>query len=373
MCIRKKLIANKKYIINKKNGGEIPVCNDERQKYVWVPCGQCYICRKKKAREWRMRITEDIKVNNNAKIVTLTFNTESLKKLANEIKGISGYDLDNEICKLAVKRWRERWRKKYGRSPRHWLITELGHGKTEHVHMHGIIWQDKRYTLENELLNEIEKTWGYGYIGKGKIDYETGKIINYVNARTANYFTKYVNKIDELHKEYKQIILTSPGIGSAYVESNKAKDNIYKGEQTNQMYNIDTGGVLPMPTYFRQKLYTEEEREKLTTDMLNKKIIYIEGKEYRADIGDDKINLMYKALQDKNARMGYGDGSKNYERKRLENVKRKKLHLKRFLEGSQGPKKNTAVKMPPAARVWPRESREHNLWKSAIKPSKDWD
>lgn len=289
-----------------------------------------------------MRITEDIKKNANAKIVTLTFNTESLTKLAKEIKGVTGYELDNQICKLAIKRWRERWRKKYGRSPRHWLITELGHGKTEHVHMHGIVWQDNRYILENELLEEIEKTWKYGYIGKGKLDYNTGKYINYVNEKTAAYFTKYVNKIDEQHKEYKQIILTSPGIGKEYIESEEAKDNKYKGEKTNQMYNMKNGGVLPMPEYFRRKMYTDEEREKLTSNMLDKNIIYIAGKEYRGNIGDDKINLMYKAEQNKNARMGYGDGRPNYERRRIENAKRRKIHKERFLKEENAPQAGIA-------------------------------
>lgn len=335
MCINKKLIKNRKYTVTKKNGGVIPPVNDGRQLNIWIPCGQCYICRKKKAREWRMRLTEDIKVNNRCKIVTLTFNTESLKKLAKEAKGYTGYNLDNEICRIAVKRFRERWRKRYGRSVRHWLITELGHGETEHIHMHGIIWEDDRYILRDTLLNEVENIWQYGYVGKGKKDWQTGKYINYVTERTANYFTKYVNKIDEQHKEYKQIILTSAGIGKAYIESNKIEDNRYKEKDTNQSYNIDTGGVLPLAEYFRRKIYTDEEREKLTTEYLDKGIIYIAGKEYRADIGDDKINLMMKDLQKKNERMGYGDGRKNYNRKLMENERRRAIQKKRGYLGSK--------------------------------------
>lgn len=317
-------------MMNKKNGGNVPVCNDDRQRYIWVPCGQCYICKKKKAREWRMRIAEDIKKNKNAKIVTLTFNTESLKELAKKCHGATGYELDNQICKIAVKLWRERWRKKYGRSPRHWLITELGHGKTEHVHMHGLIWQDERYQLEDKLLEEVEKTWQYGYVGKGKYEPMTGTYTNYVNARTAAYFTKYVNKIDELHKEYRQIILTSPGIGKNFLESEKAKDNEYRGEKTNQMYNVDHGGVLPMPEYFRRKMYTDDQREKLTSNMLDSNILYIAGKEVRADIGDAKLNMIYKEEQKKNALLGYGDGRPNYNRRLIENAKRRSIQKKRL-------------------------------------------
>ena len=77
-----------------------------------------------------MRMMEDIKANPNAKIVTLTFSTEHLVKIKNgqDINGkqirekikLDGYDLDNEICRIATKGFRERWRKKYGKSPRHW-------------------------------------------------------------------------------------------------------------------------------------------------------------------------------------------------------------------------------------------------------------
>jgi len=329
MCIRPKKIRNRKYSMNKKNGGIVPPLLDIRQLYVDIPCKDCYVCRKKKAREWRMRITEDIKENKKGKVVLLTFSTEALQELAKECGTLTGYELDNEICRIAVKRFRERWRKRYKKSIRHWLITELGSGTTEHVHMHGIIWESEDYKLRGDFLDEVQELWKYGMIGRGKKDWATGKYINYVDERTANYFTKYVNKVDEMHKEYKQIILTSAGIGKAYLESDRAKDNRYRGENTNQSYNIRNGGVLPMPEYFRRKLYTDEEREKLTSSYLDKKIIYLDGTPYRQDIGDDNINLARRAMEEKNARLGFGDGRKNYKRKIEENSRRRKIHKMR--------------------------------------------
>lgn len=347
MCVNTKRIINKRYTITKKNGGNIPPCPDERQRTVEIPCGQCYQCKKKKGREWRMRITEDIKVNKNCKIVTLTFNTESLKKIAEQCKDAKGYELDNQICKWAVKHFRERWRKKYGRSIRHWLITELGHGETEHVHMHGIIWEDDRYKLEDTLLNEVEKIWQYGYVGKGKRDYKTGKIINYVSAQTANYFTKYVTKIDEQHKEYRQIILTSAGIGASYLTSAKAKDNIYKGKNTKQTYTIDTGGSLPMPDYLRRKMYTDEQRIELTKEYLDKPVIYIAGKEVRKEIGDVEIKRIKDEERQKNKRLGYDEGQKNWARKIAENKKRREIQYKRYLKDVEKQKKYNIIVTKP--------------------------
>lgn len=336
MCIQYRWMYNQKYNPNtKKNGGVAPPLNDKRQEYIKIPCKECYVCRRKKAREWQMRLSEDLKYNKNAKVIMLTFSTESLIKIKRKLKGVTGYELDNQICKWAVKHFRERWRKKYGRSIRHWFISELGHGKTEHVHMHGLVWMDDRYKIENDFLNEVEKIWQYGFVGKGRINWETKKFDNWIGPETANYFVKYVNKKDEKHKEYKQIILTSAGIGKKFLESKNANQNKYRGKETIQMYQIENGGVLPMPEYFRRKLYNDEEREKLTGYMLDENIIYIDGKKYRADIGDDKISKMLVALREKNKRMGFGDGTKNWERKKLENERRRAKHRERGLESNK--------------------------------------
>jgi hypothetical protein len=161
MCLYPKLIKNKKYVANKKNGGIVPQATDERVKYVPIGCGSCIECRKQKSRNWQVRLHEEIRQNPVGKFMTLTFNEEELQKLDDEVdKKLQGYDRDNEICRLAVRRYTERWRKKYGKTLRHWLVTELGHEGTERVHMHGIVWH------ENE--EDIKKIWKYGYADCGK-------------------------------------------------------------------------------------------------------------------------------------------------------------------------------------------------------------
>ena len=112
MCLYPRLIQNKKYIKNKKNKGNIPKINDKRALLVPVGCGKCMECKKQKSRNWQVRLHEEIKSNKNGVFVTLTFNTEALKKLSKEINA-NGYELDNQITKLAVRRFLERWRKKH--------------------------------------------------------------------------------------------------------------------------------------------------------------------------------------------------------------------------------------------------------------------
>ena len=100
-------------------------------------------------------------------------------------KGI-GYNMDNAIAAKAVRLFLERWRKKYKRSLRHWLITEIGHNGTENIHLHGIIWTD------SEKAATLKELWAYGYIWDGNTRNE--KKESYVNAKTVNYITKYITK-----------------------------------------------------------------------------------------------------------------------------------------------------------------------------------
>ena len=80
------------------------------------------------------------KDNGRAYFVTLTFSTESLKELDKEIpEGVEGYERDNRIAAKSIRYFTENWRSRHKKTIRHWFITELGGGRYEHLHIHGII------------------------------------------------------------------------------------------------------------------------------------------------------------------------------------------------------------------------------------------
>lgn len=315
MCLYPRLLKNRKYTKTKKNKGIIPLIPDERVKYVPIGCQKCIECRKQYSRGWQTRLLEDIKTNTNGKFITLTFSNESILKLSNEIKNAEGYELDNAIATLAVRRFLERWRKTYKRSLRHWLVTELGHKGTENIHLHGIIWTEHSY----ELLRQY---WGYGYVWPKK---ETN-IKTYVNERTVNYITKYITKLDNDHKYYKAKILTSPGIGHNYTANPDSKKNIFKKIDTNTTYRTNTGHNIALPIYWRNKLYTEEERELLWIQKLDKNERWVCGE--KIDLNkrpySDYENLI-KFHRKRNKQLGYGDDEKNWDEELYEREKRKIL------------------------------------------------
>ena len=309
MCLYPKLIENRKYKANKKNGGVIPPVSDKRTLMVPVGCGKCIECKKQKSRQWQVRLQEEIRTSKNGQFVTLTFTDESIKELNKEITGVTDYNLDNEIATLGTRRFLERWRKKYKKSVKHWLITELGGNGTENIHIHGIIWT-------NENKETIEKIWKYGMIFVG----------DYVNKKTINYIVKYVNKTDEKHPNYNSKVLTSAGIGSKYTERHDSKLNKYNGKKTDETYKTRQGIKLNMPIYYRNKIYTEEEREKLWLQKLDKEERWVCGEKISISENEIEYEKIRNYYRQKNKRLGYGSNEINaesLEKKRYEINRRK--------------------------------------------------
>ena len=80
---------------------------------------------KKKAREWRIRLAEEIR-HEKSYFVTLTIDDENLDALREELGEESVKRNENSIATLALRKFLERCRKKTGKSLRHWCVTELG-------------------------------------------------------------------------------------------------------------------------------------------------------------------------------------------------------------------------------------------------------
>ncbi|AXH77769.1 MAG: replication initiator protein [Microviridae sp.] len=314
MCLYPRLIKNRKYTENAKNGGIIPPLMDERLLYVPVGCGRCIECRKQQARQWQVRLLEDIKTNTNGIFVTLTFSDEAIKGLIEQkptkhwasLTGLDGYNLDNEIATRAVRLFLERWRKKFGKSVRHWFITEIGGHGSENIHLHGIIWT-------NHSVEDIQERWEYGFTYPNKKQYKG----NYVNGKTVNYITKYITKADEKHKEYKSKILSSKGIGANYtktVDSKSNKFNDKEPDKTKESYRTPTGHKINLPIYWRNKIYTDEEREKLWIIKLDKEERYVMGEKVSVKNGEEEYNKLLKWYQERNKELGYGDYKKDWKK-----------------------------------------------------------
>jgi hypothetical protein len=316
MCLYPRLIPNPKFKTSKKRGYYKPSQHDSRLNYVPIACGKCYECRKKRAREWKIRLAEEIR-HEKSYFVTLTIDDENLEKIKDELEIEKTKGNENSIATTALRKFLERCRKKTKKSLRHWCVTELGEDNGR-IHLHGIFFG------ENTVQLIIEK-WKYGYVFIG----------TFVNERTINYITKYMLKDDINNREFSGKVLTSPGIGSKYFERDDWKFNKYRGEDTREYYIFRNGTKAMLPRYYREKIYSEEEREKLWIQKLDKGDTWVMKEKCKIDSEEYKNLLEYHRIR---AIQLHGDNEILWKEKqywkRLEkqrNVYRKRKHTQKYI------------------------------------------
>lgn len=329
MCLYPRKLRNKKYTATEKNKGVIPdlpitgetwyaPIYDTRVLEIEVPCGQCIECRQAKAREWQVRLGEEIKDYKHKYFVTLTFGPKELEEVCKK----SRLSECNALAAYALRHSLERWRKDEKKSLRHWFITELGHEGTERIHMHGLIFTDKE--LDLEVIEEIPqkgymckwKYWKYGLIFVGL----------YVNQRTINYISKYITKIDTDHKGFIGNILASPGIGRSFVDRQEGRDTYkYRPRKTVDFYELPNGSKVKLPKYYANKFRSEEERELKWREFMDLRTESVSGVNYSTTSTNPKIlrNIKEKA-KEVNKFLEYGDNSGEW-RKKPYNITRKML------------------------------------------------
>ena len=194
-------------------------------------------------------------------------------------------------------------------------IRTHGNGTSTHTR-HRMESQRKKHKTKHRtrkrkpVQKDLKQIWGYGHAGLG----------DYVNERTVNYIIKYVLKQDQQHKAYDPVTLTSKGIGNNYTTRPDAYNNRYKAGETREYYQNRQGFKLALPIYYRNKLYTEEEREKLWLEKLDKNERWVLGSRIDISKGETAYYQALQAAQRKNNRLGYGQRDmwevKEYEEQR---------------------------------------------------------
>ena len=146
-------------------------------------------------------------------------------------------------------------------------------------------------------------------------------------------------KIDLDHPTFKGKVLCSKGIGRGYEKSINAQNNKFKGEDTNETYRLPNGAKINLPIYYRNKIYSEEEREALFLSKVEKGIVWICGEKCLIDDYELYTNLL-EYHRNRASRL-YHDNPQNWEEAK---------YLRR-LEHQRNTRKKTMRKQISAARV----------------------
>ena len=214
-----------------------------------VPCGKCGACRANRRIEWSFRLKQELMSASSAFFITLTYDDENLRFNENGVA---------TLCKEDVQLFIKRLRKAQCGSKkcviRYYCVGEYG-TRTHRPHYHILL-----FNLDKNLLNSVVYLWSLGHIDIGK-----------VNDSSIHYTTKYhVNFDKEKSKDYgiePEFALMSrrPGIGYRFLEKS-AKWNKDHGN----VFVMNNGYAQRMPRYYKDKIFSDYERELLAEEAMSK-------------------------------------------------------------------------------------------------------
>lgn len=257
MCLRPNIIINRRYL---------KVCDSDRLRalklysqrpdfYIKVDCGLCIECQKKRGSNWRTRLLDEyfyFSVKHpDAKIhfCTLTYSPQF-------------YDIYKDDPSRSVRLFLERYRKRYGKSFKHWITSEYG-TKKGRLHLHMIAFG----ALFD--IDELRSLWSYG-----RVDMQTLK-----GPQGLTYVSGYITKVvkgDKLSsdnlplfipKNKKTYVWTSPKFGLGYALDYSNRRFHTQNGKLIYLRQRDNGSPFAIPRYYLDKLFSP-------VDLYNRKQLY---------------------------------------------------------------------------------------------------
>lgn len=240
------------------------------------PCGKCLFCVKKRTSQWSLRLMQEDRVSVSAHFITLTYEEDNVHVTNQGFLGLLKSDVQNFIkrlrhrnCSCAAGLVR---RKKATLTPqekaqlrrikgsqkkpkcicppiKYYAVGEYG-TNTQRPHYHVILF--------NAKLPAIEEAWGLGSTHSGTV---TGSSVGYT--------LKYISKPGAVPNTVKwplddripQFAIMSKGLGSAYIGPARSW---HHADLLNRAYCPgEDGKRISMPRYYKEKIYSPEERENL--------------------------------------------------------------------------------------------------------------
>lgn len=201
-------------------------------------------CRSRRAESWIIRLNEEFQQHISSMFVTLTYNDEHLP-------------MDNGIpvvCKHDVQLY-VRYLRRLGLKFKYFIVSEYG-PTTFRPHYHLIL-----FGVGVDSLEHLVTTWSKGFVSAFAV---SGGCINYVSRYTLIHsdLPDYL-----LTPERKPFMLCSKGIGKAFCD-NKETQKFHQSTLTTT-YD-DNGYTKPLPRYYKEKLFTSDQRENFTQEWREK-------------------------------------------------------------------------------------------------------
>lgn len=233
------------------------------------PCGKCVNCKKRRVSGWSFRLLQQFKIAKSAWFVTFTYTTDTVP-----LSKKGRMTLDKRDWQLFMKRLRKVHQNKIV----YYTCGEYGSEKYR-PHYHAIMYDvELEKLIGEEMASKVRNNAKAMLTGKTQIDcplWGKGHItIGTVSAASIGYVLEYISKAERI-PQYKgddrepEFSLMSKGIGKNYINPQSKK--WHKADIYNRFYSpLQDGKKASLPRYYREKIYTKLERERIGKYLENK-------------------------------------------------------------------------------------------------------
>ena len=208
-----------------------------------VPCGKCPPCKQRRVNQWVFRLLQEKKNYLDCHFVTLTYDTQHVPITPNGFMTLRKKDFQDYIKRLR--------KLCSGRKLKYYVAGEYG-SQNHRPHYHAIVFgvPDSSFFAD---------AWTVDGVPIGGIHIGT------VSNDSIAYTMKYIDKSNFQRRHSRddrqpEFSLMSKGMGKNYVEDPQVVE--YHRADLSRNYVTHVGGVrVSMPRYYRDRIYTEQERK----------------------------------------------------------------------------------------------------------------
>lgn len=212
------------------------VVRDKKNKSYYAPCGKCPVCLTNRREDWTIRMIEESKNHLYSVFITLTYDEENIK--FNDL----GFA---RVVKEDLQKFIKRLRSKIQHEIKYFAISEYGPA-THRPHYHIIA-----FGLGVHHTSVIERSWDLGIVTVDKL-----------NIRRISYSARYhADKGYTPRGREPTFCLMSKGLGKSYIENMR---DYHEGKPETMYYQLYQFKK-KMPRYYKEKLFTKEEIEQISS------------------------------------------------------------------------------------------------------------
>lgn len=251
---------------------------DELRGNMDLPCGKCPACLKRRTSSWSFRLMQEFKIAESAYFVTLTYNTEHVP-----ISKRGFMTLQKRDVQLYFKRLRKLHPKNHPKI-KYYIVGEYG-SKTKRPHYHMLLF--------NAIQEHISSAWTID--GREIGSFHFGE----VNEASVGYTLKYMSKpktipMHQNDDRVPEFSLMSKGLGASYLTN--AVVRWHKQNLRERMHlNSNDGKKIAMPRYYKDKIYSTEEKDAIAYHMKQRSLEIVEKAEY--DYYNNNPNADYQSFR----------------------------------------------------------------------------